>query len=224
VNPIKHRLIMFYGVSPGAGKTTLSDWLRLELTKRGASVVWIEEHHVHDLEMFSEVVKVFTHGADDYETPLLKTAEMLVQQYLDKDDVVLTDALFPSYTWLFASGIPKTTISEFNQKLAEVLKPLNPLIIWLDGDVPALLERAVEQRGDDWLKGLIESINSYTYAPVRPVVDVVGVESFFKELKVLHFDMLTEWPHDVLKLNATETPLEILQTNIKWQFEKSGMS
>ncbi len=195
---------MFYGVSPGAGKTTLSDWLRLELTEQGASVVWIEEHHVHDLEMFEEVVKVFTRGADDYETPLLKAAEKLAQQYLDKDNIVLTDSLFPSYTWLFSSGVSKTTISEFNQKLAAILKPLNPLIIWLDGDVPVLLRRAVEQRGDDWLKGLIESLNTYTYLPVRPVTDIDGVESFFKELQSLQADMLAEWPYEVLKLDVTD--------------------
>jgi thymidylate kinase len=215
---------MFYGVSPGAGKTTLSDWLRLELTNQGANVVWIEEQHVNDLEMFAEVIKVFTKGADDYKTPLLKAAEMLVQEYQHKDQIVLTDSLFPSYTWLFASGVPRMVISEINQKLADILKLLNPLIIWLNGDVSTLLQRAIKQRGEDWLKDLIESINSYTYAPVRPIVDIVEVESFFKELKVLHLDMLTEWPHDVLKLDVTETPLEILQTNIKGQLEKSRMS
>lgn len=220
-NPVKHRLIMFYGVSPGAGKTTLSDWLRLELSNQGADVVWIEEHHVNDLVMFAEVVKVFTHGADDYETPLLKAAEMLVQQYQNTGSVVLTDSLLPSYTWLFASGVPKGVVARINQKLAKVLAPLRPLIIWLNGDVSTLLQRAIKQRGEGWLKDLIEFMNSYTYAPVRPIVDVVGVESFFKELKILHSDMLVEWPHDVLKLDVTETPLEKLQTKIKQQLEKS---
>jgi thymidylate kinase len=180
MNPLKHHLIMFYSVSPGAGKTTLSDWLRLELTEQNSHVVWIEEHHVHDLEMFKDVVEVFTHGANDYKTPLLKAAEALVQQYLGKPDIVLTDSLFPSYTWLFAEGIPKATIATFNQKLAKVLAPLNPLIIWLDGDVSIMLRRAVAQRGEDWLKGLVESLNAYRYSPVRPVLDITGVESFSK--------------------------------------------
>lgn len=214
MNTSKHRLIMFYGVSPGAGKTTLSDWLRLELTNQGHKIVWIEEHHVHDLEMFKEVVEVFTHGAEDYVTPLLRAAETLVQHYRNKTDIVLTDSLFPSYTWLFSEGVPKATIAKFNQELAKVLAPLNPLIVWLNGDVSALLQRAIVQRGEEWLNGLIESINSYRYSPVRPVVDSSGVESFFKELKILHSDMLAEWPHDVLRLDVTETRLKLLQSKI----------
>jgi thymidylate kinase len=206
---------MFYGVSPGAGKTTLSEWLRLELTNQGSSIVWIEEHHVNNLEIFAEIVKVFTRGAEDYETPLLKTAEMLVQQYVNKDDIILMDSLFPSYTWLFASGVPKTIISEINQKLADVLKPLDPLIVWLDGDVPVLLRRAVKQRGDEWLSDLIESINSYTYAPVRPVTDMNGVESFFRGVQILQSEMLSEWKYEVLKLDVTNTLLTMLQSEIK---------
>jgi thymidylate kinase len=214
MNTPKHHLIMFYGVSPGAGKTTLSDWLRLELSERGMSVVWIEEHHVHNLEIFQEVVEVFTNGAEDYVTPLLNAAEALVQQHLGKTDIVLTDSLFPSYTWLFAEGVAKTTIAKFNQELAKVLVPLHPLILWLDGDISILLQRAVKQRGEEWLNGLIESLNSYRYSPVRPVVDSSSVESFFKELKILHSDMLAEWPHEVLRLAVTETSLEILQSEI----------
>ncbi len=214
MNTPKHRLIMFYGVSLGTGKTTLSDWLRLELTKQGMSVVWIEEHHVHELEIFKEVVEVFTHGANDYVTPLLNAAETLVEQYESKTDVVLTDSLFPSYTWLFAEGVTKATIAKFNQKLSKVLAPLNSLIIWLDGDVSILLQRAVKQRGEDWLNGLIKSINAYRYAPIRPVVDSSGVESFFKELKILHSNMLAQWPHAVLRLDVTETPLELLESKI----------
>jgi thymidylate kinase len=209
---------MFYGVSPGAGKTTLSDWLRLELTKRGENVFWIEEHHVNDLEIFAEVIKVFTQGADDYQTPLLKAAEMLVQQYMDRDEIILMDSLFPSYTWLFASGVSKTVISEINQKLASVLQPLSPLIVWLDGDVPVLLRRAVRQRGDEWLKNLIESVNSYSYAPVHPVVDIEGVEEFFKEVRILQSEMLSEWKHKVLKLNVTNTSLAVLQSELQSYF------
>lgn len=197
----------------------LSDWLRLELIEQGENIVWIEEHHVNDLEIFTEVVKVFTQGADDYEMPLLKAAEMLVQQYVGKNDMILMDSLFPAYTWLFASGVPKAVISEISQKLADALKPLNPLIIWLDGDVSVLLERAVAQRGNEWLKGLIGSINSYAYVPVRPVVDIRGVEEFFKNVQTLQSDMLSEWKHKLLKLNVTNAASSMLQSEIKNNLE-----
>lgn len=211
----QHRLIMFYGVSPGAGKTTLSSWLKNKLERKGVNTLWLEEHHVHKLDVFAEVVKVFTHGSDDYETPLLDAARTLVTEYANQPTIVITDSLFPSYTWLFTQGVEKSEIAAFSEKLAVVLAVLNPLIVWLDGDVRTLLQRAVTQRGEGWLEGLIDSLNSYVYVPVRPVTGIDEVVSFFEEIRILQTAMFAEWPHKVLRLDVTNTPVQTLQQQLE---------
>ena len=207
---------MFYGVSPGAGKTTLSEWLKNKLEHEGISTLWIEEHHVHKLDIFDEVVKVFTHGSNDYETPLLDAAQILVAQYTNQATIVITDSLFPSYTWLFTQDIQKAEISAFSRKLADVLAILGPLVVWLDGDVRTLIQRAITQRGEDWLEGLIDSLNSYLYVPVRPVIGIDEVVSFFEEIRILQTEIFTEWPHNVLRLDVTNTPIQILQQQLEY--------
>jgi thymidylate kinase len=215
LNLQKHRLVMFYGVSPGAGKTTLSEWLKNKLEHEGINTLWIEEHHVHKLTVFAEVVKVFTRGSDDYETPLLDAAKALITEYASQPTIVITDSLFPSYTWLFTQGVQTPEISAFSKKLASVLAVLNPLIVWLDGDVRTLLQRAVTQRGEGWLQDLIESLNSYVCVPVRPVTGIDEVVSFFEEIQSLQTAMFAEWPHKVLRLDITNTPIQTLQQQLE---------
>ena len=211
---IAHRLIMFYGVSPGAGKTTLSDWLRLELAQQNIPTLWIEEHDVSHLAIFKEVVQAFTHGTDDYVQPILQAAAALVQQQTDKPELVITDSSFPCYTWLFSAGVSTEAIADFSQQLAAILAPLNPLVIWLDGDVATLLQRAVAQRGTEWVDDMIGMLNAYNYVPIRPVVGIEEITAFFQAVRRLQTELFSAGSYQLLKLDVTNTPLEVLQAQI----------
>jgi thymidylate kinase len=205
---------MFYGVCPGAGKTTLSAWLNQRLVDNGCDVIWIEEHDVLHLEVFGEVVRAFTEGTSDYVTPLLRAAQKLVALHANDQSIIITDSIFPSITWLFAAGLGRHEIQSFSDQIADNLSALNPLVIFLNGDVRELLKRAIQQRGDEWLKGLVTTINSYNYAPIRPVVGMEEIAVFFEALQQLQIGILSAWKHSVLRLEVTTSSLRDLQLQI----------
>jgi thymidylate kinase len=174
-----HHLILFYGSSSGAGKTTLSDWLQHHLQQQAIPVEWIEEDHVLRLDIFSAVVQAFEHRQGDPIATVLDAARQLVERYQLSDKIVIMDSIFPSYTWLYAAGVSLSQAAQFNQQLAGMLAPLKPLVVFLDGDGAVLLQRAIAQRGEGWLTENAEAMDTYRHVPVRPVRGFDEVAAFF---------------------------------------------
>jgi hypothetical protein len=144
-----------------------------------------------------------------------------VQECLSANLVTITDSLFPCYIWLFAAGYSRTRVADFSQQLAQLLHPLQPLIIYLNSDVALGLNRAVAQRGRRWLDDLMATMQSYTYCQTHPVQDSGDVVAFFKATSQLSSELLADWPHPILKLDTTTTPLDQLATLLLDQFNLS---
>ncbi len=138
-----HHLILFYGSSSGAGKTTPSDWLQRHLEQQAIPVEWIEEDEVQHLDIFSPVVQAFEHGQGDPIVTSLDAARQLVERYQLSDKIVIMDSIFPSYTWLYAAGVSLSQAAQFNQQLAGILAPLKP-VIWQIMNHIQLLNYALE--------------------------------------------------------------------------------
>src|SRR5262245_36422801 len=160
---MQHKLIMLAGSGPGAGKSTLSEFLFDQFTRCAIPTCWIYEEDILHLDAFAPVVKAFQQGEGDAIEAVLAATRRFVQDAIHADVVVVTDSIFPAYTWLFAAGYPQARIADFSTQLAQLLAPLQPLTIYLNSDVPTSLKRAVAQRGEQWLDDLITTMQTHTY-------------------------------------------------------------
>ena len=175
---MQHKLIMLAGSSPGAGKSTLSEFLFDQFTRHAIPARWIYEEDILHLDAFEPVVRFFQRGQGDGIEALLDATDRFVRGALAAPEVVITDSIFPAYTWLFAAGYPRAQIADFSAQLARLLAPLQPLTIYLNSDVATSLTRAVVQRGTAWLDELIATMQTYTYCQTHPVRDIDGVIAF----------------------------------------------
>lgn len=159
---MKHQLIIFYGACSGIGKSTLAaafvEWLR----KRGENIDWLHEEYVLDDPTFAEVVTA-VNKQNHAELPALCLAatETLIAKTVTNQTILITDSILPYFDWLFAANIPFTTIEQFSQKLFEILQPLNPLIVYLTGDIATAYQRAGDSRRQDWLAENIAFMHSW---------------------------------------------------------------
>ena len=179
---MRHKLIMLVGSGAGAGKSTLSEFLFIQFTRHAIPTRWIHEEDILHLDAFVPVVQAFQHGQGDAIEALLTAAKRFVQEAVQTDEVIITDSIFPAYTWLFAAGYPQADISAFSAQLAQLLCPLISLTVYLDGDVATSLSRAVVQRGTAWFDGLITTMQAYTYSQTHPIRDRDDVVTFFEKV------------------------------------------
>jgi hypothetical protein len=205
---MRHKLIMLAGSAPGAGKSTLSEFLFDQFTRCSIPTHWIYEEDILHLEAFAPAVQAFQHGHGDAIEALLATTTRFVRDCMRSNMVVVTDSIFPAYTWLFAAGYPQARIADFSAQLAELLAPLQPLSIYLNSDVAASLKRAAAQRGEPWLDDLIAAMQTYTYCQTHQVRDMDDVIVFFESVTRLSIELLADWPHATLVLDTTATPLD----------------
>ena len=211
---MQHKLIMLAGSSPGAGKSTLSELLFDQFTRHHLPTRWIYEEDILHLDAFRPVVQAFQHGQGNAIEAILATTAQFVQESLRADLVTITDSIFPCYTWLFAANYSPPEIAAFSRQLAQLLQPLQPLIIYLNSDVARCLDRAVAQRGRQWLDELMVAMQRYTYCQSQPIQDRSDVVAFFQATSQLSRDMLTAWPHPVLMLDTTIMPLDQVATQL----------
>jgi hypothetical protein len=221
---VQHKLIILAGSSSGAGKSTLSELLFDQFTRHHIPTRWIYEEDILHLEAFTPVVQAFQHGQGDGIEAVLAATTHFVHDSLTTDVVTITDSIFPCFTWLFAAGYSHARIADFSLRLAQLLHPLRPLIIYLNSDVATSLNRAVAQRGTVWLDDLIATMQTYTYCQTHPVRDISDVVAFFMATNQLSVDLLTNEPHTTLVLDTTTTPIDQLATVLLQHFSVSKLT
>ena len=217
-----HRLIIFYGSSPGAGKSTLSSYLQEQFHLHGVPVKWIYEEDVLHLEVFQEVVEDIQNGNQNLMDTLLNTSARFVEAQLKRDEVVITDSIFPYFNWLIATDFfSYKQIEAFGRRLEHILAPLNPFLIYLDVDQQLALSRAVEQRGQEWLDDTLVRVNKYGCNQDTPLQNVEDVASYFKMTGDQSMTWLKKWKIDQLILDATHETIEELKAKVlnQWDFE-----
>ena len=220
---MQHKLIMMMGSAPGAGKSTISEFLFDQFTRHAIPTRWIYEEDILHLDAFEPVVQAFQQGQGDAIEALLTTTRRFVHEAVQAEEVIITDSIFPAYTWLFAAGYSRARIAGFSAQLAQLLVPLNMLTIYLDSDVATSLARAVAQRGEAWLEGLITTMQAYTYSQTHPIRGRDDVVAFSEKVRRLSLKLLSCWPHAALVLDTTSTPLERIATVLLRQFGLSEL-
>lgn len=208
-----NQLFIFYGSSPGAGKSTLSSFLYEQLTRHDIPTQWVYEEDVLYLDTFAEFIQDIQNGNHNLIVSLLEAASKFVAGCLDSGVIVITDSIFPCFNWLIATNYySRPRIETFSSDLERILTPLRPLIIYLNGKVETALKRAVQQRGDQWLEDIISTLNTYGYNKDKPLQDMEDVIAYFEMQNQLNLELLAQWSCDILTLDVTDVSIDQLKT------------
>jgi adenylate kinase family enzyme len=211
---MRYRLIMLVGSSPGAGKSTLSEFLYQQLTCHAIPTQWIYEDDVLHLPAFAQFIQDFQSGHPNAIDSLLAATATFVDDAIAHGTVPITDSIFPCINWFFAANSPRERIAELSSRLDQLLSPLQPLIIYLDSDIETAFKRAVAQRGAAWLDSGIANMNTWTYHQDRPVYDIQGVIAYWTQAHQLTRQLLDRWSCDMLVLDSTYTPVDELKARV----------
>ncbi|WP_345472784.1 hypothetical protein [Actinoallomurus oryzae] len=159
-------LITVWGASPGVGKSTLCGGLSRWLADAGLRVDHFREEEVLTRPQFAAVAEAFkATGAVDVETLIASTAKFVDSVLASGDDVVIADALVPFVPTLLAMGHGEETIDAFMADLTEVLAPVCPVMVFLDGNAEVALFRAARRDGEQWLDWYVRKLARYEVSP-----------------------------------------------------------
>ncbi|MFF1699410.1 hypothetical protein ACFVXC_38270 [Streptomyces sp. NPDC058257] len=166
-------LISVCGASPGMGKSTLCGGLARWLSDTGLRVDHFHEEEILTRPQYAAVAEEFkATGTVGLGTLTAATAEFVHAVVASGDDVVVADALVPYVPTLLAMGHGEEAIDAFMTDLTEVLAPVGPVMVFLDGNAASALPRAANREGEQWLDWFVGKLSRYEVTP--PVTDVAS--------------------------------------------------
>jgi hypothetical protein len=157
-------LIAVWGVSPGIGKSTLCDRLSGRLAGAGRTVDHFAEDEIRTRTSYADVAAEFAANGTVALDTLLDATRRYVTS-LAGIDVAVTDALMPYVPTLLAMGHSDEAIGSFAADLRDVLAPVRPVLVFLDGDPAAALRRAATRAGPAWLDWYVRKLARYRVQP-----------------------------------------------------------
>lgn len=158
------------------------------------------------MDSFSPYVERVNSGnAEDIET-LLDCCSSFIHVCATSGKICIADSILPCWDWLHTAGCTKDQIAEFSRELCKLLAPLNPLLIFLNGDLNVSLARAIAERGEEWARAL---------AKRRRNSDAIeSLLDYFSEMRQSSMDMMDNWRFDKLLLDTTSDDISACEDTI----------
>ena len=152
---MKTNLIIVKGL-PGSGKSTTADMIAEILQKQGEKVCCVDEGAAD-------------HPADyaDYDFPDFETErKMILEKWRSfaetahRDTVYVFNCVFlqnPMCETMMRFGMGETASQEYIVEIAEIIRPLSPVIFYIDTPAPkSAVDRVLDERGEGWLNAVID--------------------------------------------------------------------
>jgi thymidylate kinase len=205
-------LIAVWGASPGIGKSTLCAGLSEWLSGTGLRVDHFQEDEIMTRPQYAEVASHFMATGEVERDALLSANARFADSVLAAGtDVVVADALMPYVPSLLAMGHSDQAIDSFVADLADILAPLRPVVIFLDGDAAAALSRASAREEPGWLEWYIDKLARYQVQP--EVHDSASAAEYLRRERAITLGVVSRQKWGLVLIeNATEqTPQEVLR-------------
>jgi thymidylate kinase len=159
-------LIAIWGAAPGVGKSTLCAGLTGWLADAGLRVYHFAEEEILTRPEFGEVAEHFQATGRVEPAMLLTAASRFAESILAGGvDVVVADALMPFVPSLLAMGYSDHVVCAFVAELTELLAPVRPVLVFLDGDTKTALARAAAREEPGWLEWYTGKLAGYGLTP-----------------------------------------------------------
>lgn len=185
---MKTNLIIVEGL-PGSGKSTTAAMIADELNQRGKKVVCVDEGQEHPADYA------------DYDFPDFETErKQILEKWRsfvagsDKDTVYVFNCIFlqnPMCETMMRFGMEVEASQRYISEIAEIIKPLNPIIIYIDRlNVKETIDRVLDERGAGWLNAVIDYHVSQGYGKQNHLSDYEGYLQCLEERKIRELHIL----------------------------------
>jgi thymidylate kinase len=205
-------LIAVWGAAPGVGKSTLCAGLARWLAGTGLRVDHFAEEEIFTRREFAEVAGHFRATGRVEPAMLLAAASRFAGSVLAGGfDVVVADALVPFVPSLLAMGCGDQAISAFVAELTGRLAPVQPGLVFLDGDPETALARAAAREGPGWLQRYASKLARYGL--ISKAGDLPAVVEYLERERALTLSAARQSGWSVITIGrGTElSPAEMLQ-------------
>ncbi len=151
-------------------------------------------------DKFSNELLTYIYEYDIYELPLEVHEELLlnrwkefVEQTTKEDKVYVFECCFiqnPVTVSMIRENRSKDFTINYIEKLANIIKPLNPVLIYLDqNDIDSSFKRIAEERPEGWLNGFINYYTQQGYGKENNLSGIDGTIEVLKARKMLEMEI-----------------------------------
>ncbi|WP_214729894.1 hypothetical protein [Exiguobacterium sp. s168] len=155
-----------------------------------------------------EAVLAFLQARDIYELPfelyqsmIFKKWEAFVAQALTTDTTYVFECCFlqnPLTMGLIKYDLPKETLRAYINRLATIIAPLQPVLVYVDQpDVERNFRRALNERPPEWADGFVSYYTEQAYGVNHSLLGVEGTIAILRERKALEHQLLKTLPFRV---------------------------
>jgi adenylate kinase family enzyme len=171
-----------------------------------------------------EAVLAFLQARDIYELPfelyqsmIFKKWEAFVAQALTTDTTYVFECCFlqnPLTMGLIKYDLPKETLRAYINRLATIIAPLQPVLVYVDQpDVERSFRRALNERPPEWADGFVSYYTEQAYGVNRSLSGVEGTIAILRERKALEHQLLKTLPFRVEVFGNEDFSTDVRQ---KW--------
>ncbi|WP_368915487.1 hypothetical protein [Exiguobacterium acetylicum] len=173
-----------------------------------------------------EAVLAFLQARDIYELPfelyqsmIFKKWEAFVAQALTTDTTYVFECCFlqnPLTMGLIKYDLPKETLRAYINRLATIIAPLQPVLVYVDQpDVERSFRRALNERPPEWADGFVSYYTEQAYGVNHSLLGVEGTIAILRERKALEHQLLKTLPFRVEVFGNEEFSVKARQAWVK---------
>jgi len=165
---INTKLIVLEGL-PATGKTTISQFLQIQLERNGRKVNWL--HEVADPHPTIFIPDGFVLDEQYKKLALEKWADFAEKALRNRDEIHIFDsAVFQCHIFLFLlNNAPHTDLEEFVGEIFHIIEPLKPCLLYLyREDTEASIDYLEKDRGTQDLAKLWKRDKALPYYRDKP--------------------------------------------------------
>lgn len=199
-------MILVYGAGSGLGKSTTVQMVCEALEGHGVPVRRIQEEASLELDAFAAYIHEAENDRADNHTILLAACERFIDDCTKSQDVFVIDSILPCCDWLSSADVSIEDIRTFNDRVTRLLRELDPILIYLHGNLRIALNRAIDVRGKKWAR----SLASERCGDENPA----SLISYFEKLRKASDEILSNWPYDRLDLDTVSLGRESCRSEI----------
>jgi hypothetical protein len=223
-SPRNNRLIAFTGSGTGAGKSVLSAFLFSAFENCGKSAHLFTELEGNQLEALQPFMAALGTGEAHAIDAFRAGIRDLVAEWSAHDTVWITDFILPGFLYL-VGAYPLTRVEAFADELADLLAPMNPVLVYLTVDIEVGWKRATNDRGPRWRDETADFFVRwqvpYAHYPHGPVRDEADLLHFFSWTDRRCRELLNRFAGETLVLDTTTVPIEATQQKLLDYFRLS---